>query len=391
MNENTKEKLKTNFTYWLAKRRENGWAFYVAAAILICVFLLLLINQLQIQLFFCDFSKVFNAQLQVYFLDVGQASASVVIFPDKTSLVIDTGSQDSAQEMLKSVRIIFSHNKISQIDHLLLTHSDEDHIGGAITLLNNFDVKNVHRSTQLSTSAHDQTSPNSSRGYLVFDNRTLFAQTVDAIYSEPNCKVDFLDPADFGAPYANFALACGALVRLFPPLRADQTEPNYYSPYVQLTYKGRTFLFTGDAPGDGGAQNREAELLSVLQQENLKLDVDFLQVAHHGSLTSSNEEFLQAIAPKYAFISAADSSHPAQKVVSRLQNCGSKIFCTKTNGLCAVGVLSNGDFVLRDMTASIDLPFVYVCFAVLVLYFAQQVTNLQKTSKKIGKFCFNKG
>lgn len=388
MIEKTKEKLKTNFKSWLAKRRENGWAFYFAAAILICVFLLLLINQFQIQLFFCDFVKVFDAQLQVYYLDVGQASASVVIFPDKTSLVIDTGSQDSAQEMLKSVRIIFSRNKISQIDHLLLTHSDEDHIGGAITLLNNFDVKNVHRSMQLSTSVHDRTAPNSSRDYVIFDDRTLFQQTVDAIYSEPNCQVDFMDPADFGALYANFALDCGALVRVFPSLRPDQTEPNYYSPYVQITYKKRTFLFTGDAPGESGVQNREAELLSVLQHENLKLDVDFLQVAHHGSNTSSSEEFLQALAPKYAFISAADSTHPAQKVVSRLQNCGSKIFCTKTNGMCAVGVLSNGDFVLRDMTASIDLPFVYVCFAVLVLYIAHEVTSLRKTHKKKSKFFF---
>lgn len=113
-------------------------AFFLVLSLVIFVFCLA--NQNAINFAYNGFNKIFASELQVYFFDVGQANASLILFPNGISMVVDAGSGKTDKNFVGELSFVMKKNNVDEIDILLLSHPDEDHIGGAILLLQTFQV-----------------------------------------------------------------------------------------------------------------------------------------------------------------------------------------------------------------------------------------------------------
>ena len=315
----------------------------------IALFLLTFINTYDIQFFANGFTKLAGKELQVYFLDVGQANATLIILPTGKVMIVDTGSQDSSDDFMVSVEKILSSNGLEEVDILLLTHSDEDHVGGTLKLLERYQVHKVLRPKVLSTSETDQNDT----GYVMVDTN-IYNEVISAVWEEPNCEVEFIEDMTFFD-------GDDCKIEIFSCDEDFYSDTNSYSPFVYITYANKSFLLTGDT-----SEAREEELVSSLQSEGREMKVDFLLVSHHGSRSSTTSAFLAFVKPRYAVISAGDSLHPTQDVLDRLKQSGvSEIYCTKEVGMIGVGIESSGVFVLKTMDMFIGLPLL-VCIVFVV-------------------------
>lgn len=334
------------------------------AVLFVALFLLVFINAYNIQFFANGFTKLAGKGLQVYFLDVGQANATLIILPTGRTLIVDTGSEDSSDDFMVSVEKILSSNGLEDIDILVLTHSDEDHIGGTVKLLEEYQVHNIYRPKVLSASETDE----SGTGYYVVDTN-IYDEVISAVWEEPNCEVEFIEDMVFfeGDDYK---------IEIFSCEEDFYSDTNSYSPFVYITYAEKSFLLTGDA-----SEAREEELVSSLEAEGRDLKVDFLLVSHHGSRSSTTSDFLAFVKPRYAIISAGDSLHPTQDVLDRLEESGvSEIYCTKTDGMIGVGVESSGVFVLKTMDTFIDLPLIFCIIFVVGMAWYDYFTKKRRAA-----------
>ncbi len=232
--------------------------------------------------------------LCVVFLDVGQGDAIFIQSPDGVQLLIDTGRDQSVLRGLGDV-MDFSDR---EIDYLLLTHPDADHVGGAVDILERFLVSQVIRTENESDTA-------------------LWEAVARQIEMEGS-KVTMARRGQV------FDLGGGVKLEiLFPDIDPTEMESNTASIVARLIYGETAFMLTGDSP------KSIEEYLVLVEGEHLKSDV--LKAGHHGSRTSTAELFLAEVDPKYAVISAgADNSygHPHVEVTDLLFNYGVEIYNT---------------------------------------------------------------
>ncbi len=251
-----------------------------------------------------------ETMLGVIFLDVGQADSILVKSPSGEHMLIDAGKNDTAEHLVQMLK----DYKVDDIDYLILTHPHEDHVGGADTVLEHFEVKNV-------------ICPD-----IGADSKT-WRDVVDAIEAEGCMDIT----ASVGTTYTLFK---GCKFEILGPVDAD-TDLNNASVVVRLDYFEKSFLFTGDAEAEA-----EKAILDRVGKE--RLDVDVLKVGHHGSSTSSCAEFLSAVTPSYSVISCGkDNSygHPHSETVTALQKIGSQIYRTDKEG--TVILQSDGESLYR--------------------------------------------
>ncbi len=178
-----KEKLAEIKNKYLTK---NFMKKSFLVALLLIFFLFLYVNQYSLQFLHNGFSKLFDCDLQVYFLDVGQANSSLIIFPNKMAMLVDTGSQDSSADLVENLDYILYKNDIDDIEFMILTHSDEDHVGGTAEVLQEFDVRNIFRPKQLAKGETSEFDYN-----VVTTN--IYQETISAVYAEPDCNVKFIN------------------------------------------------------------------------------------------------------------------------------------------------------------------------------------------------------
>lgn len=340
--------------------------------ILFCVFsVLIFLNYSFLGYMSAGFSNIDRKSMQIYFLNVGQASATMVVLPNRETLIYDTGSVESGDNFVDSVSLILKRNNLSKINHLVLSHSDADHVGGVVKLLKKFEVLNIYRPKIMSTSASEIEN---TFGYKVVSN-SIYDNVVTAIYAEPNCNVKFVEN--------KVVVSSVFYLKVYAPKLDTYLQTNAYSPFVLMSYYDRSILLTGDA-----TIQRETEFLEEFERENI--NIDFLQVAHHGSKSSTSAEFLAMTNPTYAFVSAGDNTHPSQEVISRLKESGvSKIYCTKTDGMIGIGIDEDGKFAICVMGNSVDLPLFYVCGS-LVLFCILKMREKYYIKNRHNKYLKNK-
>lgn len=334
-------------------------------AIFSIIFILFMINQTAINFVVNGFLKMTQNELQVYYLDVGQANSTFIVLPDGTSMMIDTGSEDSTSDMLESVAWIMKQNNLEVVDYLILTHSDEDHVGGTVALLEKYQVMNILRPKILSdieTDLIEQFETSYDNFYISTTN--VYQSTIEAIYNEPNCNVTFVEDE-------SIVINSDLSINIYACEKDYYSETNAYSPYILLSYMDINFLFTGDA-----TSTREKEFLAMLEEDGISLEIDFFLVAHHGSKYSNTEDFLAEISPRYAIASAGDDTHPAQTVIKRLTDVGvEEIYVTKEVGTIGVAVDGSGNFYIFTSSSNLDLPCVVVvlfCLCFVVMYLIDQ-------------------
>ncbi len=308
-------------------------------------FFLLHLNQAILSFYFNGFSNIFNAQVQVYSLYVGQGEASFIVLPDKTSILIDTGLEEYADRFCGELKAIMSANNLDQIDYLFLTHPHADHIGGTLKVFEMFDVENIYRPIVCSPSEQNL------EGYAVSDNE-LYIEILEKAYEEGN--VEYILPQDI--TLNTFTL------KIWTPLSTYYSDLNDYSPVITLQNNETTLMFTGDLTIDS-----EAEFLEMIADINL--DVDVLKVAHHGSKNATSEEFLAKTTPTVALISSGyDNSYkfPNETLVNRLQAYEvDVILATNTAGTIGVAI-NSGKITYQTGHIFQDDAFLLVMYLVLV-------------------------
>ena len=234
------------------------------------------------------------AALDVYFLDVGQGDASLILC-DGESMLID-GGPPAASRFIYS--ILTRDLKLQRLDHLIATHPHSDHVGGLSAALSACQPGLVY-------------SP------VYYFNDPVFLRFRELVLQR-SCS--------FTMPLPGQSLTLGgARITFLAPSKLFG-DMNYNSICLRLDYGTTSFLFTGDAEVP-----EELELLS----SGLPLHADVLKVGHHGSATSSSAEFLAAVRPIYAVIScSADNSygHPAASTLLRLKTVAREVLITSERG-----------------------------------------------------------
>ncbi len=265
-----------------------------------------------------------DGKLHVDFLDVGQGDSALVTMPDGVTLLVDGGGRpsflrnptdDTSTEPEESQARSIGEAVVSeylwwrgldQVDYILATHADADHIDGLNDVAQNFRVRGAFVARMPSD------DPEYSR----------FAHTVAATKT-PVEVIQAGDVMDFGSVEA---------IVLWPAAVANTNAPsrNNDSVVLRLQFGERAILLTGDI--ENGAEN-----VMVRASENLRVDV--VKVPHHGSRTSSTEPFVLAARPSLAIISVGQTSifgHPHKEVVERWQVSGAEVLITGRCGTITV-------------------------------------------------------
>lgn len=237
-------------------------------------------------------------RLCVAFLDVGQGDAVFVQSPSGTQLLIDSGRDGSVLRELSTVMTFFDR----ELDYILITHPDSDHVTGFKEILARYAVMNVIRTE------NESDSP-------------IWEAVDRAIETEGS----LVHMARRGQRYDLGGEA--VLEILFPDTDPSDMEANTSSVVARLVYGDTAFMLSGDSP------KSIEEYLVLVEGENLKSDV--LKVGHHGSRTSTSELFLSEVSPQYAVISSGRGNsygHPHVEVTDLLFNHGVETYLTAEEG-----------------------------------------------------------
>ncbi|MFR7796532.1 MAG: ComEC/Rec2 family competence protein [Oscillospiraceae bacterium] len=295
-----------------------------------------------------------SGQLVVHYIDVGQGDCIYIAFPDGTDMLIDCGSEKGRKEYETSaISDLKELNPDGKIDHVMATHSDTDHISYLDEVLSEFQVGNVYmpniRSNNLDKSVkiggRDVKVGDLDAGKLkkFTDKDTIdterYTEFFIAALSEPNCNITLnIGKYEIRGQDYTFTFYCLSQEEWDSRNLKSATQINAVSPIGILEYAGRRLVFTGDS-------NNSNE--KYYYETYPYVDCDVLKVAHHGSRTSSSEEFLKHVKCEYAVISVGDGNsygHPEQETLDRLKANGiQKIHRTDKCGNVVLTVSHTGE------------------------------------------------
>ena len=242
--------------------------------------------------------------MAVHFLDVGQGSA-ILVQSGGQNLLYDGGDQNHADQVVSYLQ----QQNVQNIDYMIASHYDEDHIGGLVQCLNSFTVSNVFGPDYVHTSDL----------YNTFMN-TATANAIIVQYPSVG------DTFDFGT---------GSFTVLAPDGISQNSNDN--SLVIKLENGSNSFIFTGDAE-----ETSEQDMIST----GMNLDCDVLSLGHHGSASSTSWDLLEATTPSWAVISCGQDNsygHPAASTMEKLSDMDIPVYRTDDQG--TIIALSDGDTI----------------------------------------------
>lgn len=309
-----------------------------------------------------------DGELQVHFIDVGQGDCILILFPDGKDMLIDCANyNDSSAYRTETLNYIKSYVTDGQLDYIMLTHCDSDHVYFMDEVLEEFQVDNVFMPNVLAT--HDKIAeanlPQEQLNRFT-DKDTVstacYANFFIAALTEPDCNVYLnVDPdedtnaivltddglqnsssPDTDATY-RLTFYCPTQEYYDSSDLSSAEEKNAISPIGILEYNDFRLVLTGDS--------NEINEPTFVERIGGSVDCDVLKVGHHGSETSSTTEFLNCIDCEYAVISCnADGNtfnHPRQTTLDRLIAQDMTIYRTDNNGNIVLTVTDGDNFTFN--------------------------------------------
>lgn len=254
-------------------------------------------------------SPYLNSNFEIVMFEVGEADCHLIKYPyNKNTILIDTGKNEYKikNEVIPYLKSI----GIKKIDYLIITHGDEDHIGGSITLINNFQVKNVILNKGTFTDLEKELIKNLNKKKIPYQiNINKINLSNHTIYLLNNTKYN---------------------------------NENDNSIITYFTYQKYKFLYMGDA-----SITTEDNLLENYNLNNISI----LKVGHHGSNTSSSKDFISQINPSISLISVGENNiyhHPNKEVINNLSK--SRIYRTDINNMVKLTINSKGILKVTTIT-----------------------------------------
>ena len=244
----------------------------------------------------------FDNKLHIYFLNVGQGDAILIRTPDHKNILVDGGPDDTVVQELGKVLPIWDRN----IDLMVLTHPQTDHVTGLFAVLKRFKVKEI-----LATFVDYPTKTNAEWKRVAMSGEyTITWANASTDYYFDGMLWDTLYPIEL-------------------PTGNETENVNETSVVAQIIYGDCKILLTGDAGFD-----TERELIEYYPN----IQSNILKIGHHGSRYASSEEFLSIVQPEIAVIQVGENSygHPAQDTLDRLTEVGASIYRTDINNTIEV-------------------------------------------------------
>ena len=304
--------------------------------------------------------------LIIKFIDVGQGDAIFVVFPDKKTMLIDAGNNGSGTEEVLEANILVDGQK-PIINYAVATHSDSDHVGSMDFIYENYEVEYSYRPYENHVDGEGYPSgfnlgynDISSGAYKNYLNGLLNENTGWEFFTDKSSVLTYIDAGDDSISYkVDFVMPYISSLSDFSAF----PDSNDMSPIIVIEFAGKRIMLTGDLEKEAeeafvGYYTENPELLSTL-------DCDLLKVGHHGSATSTSQEFLDLVSPEYAVISCGVNHgtyhHPRQAVLDRLINANSRIYRTDLQGTVTLTVSpTDGKMSITTQTNHFD-EYIFTC------------------------------
>lgn len=253
--------------------------------------------------------------LEITFLDVGQGDCIYIKSRTGNCYLVDGGSTSVSEVGTYRILPFLKYQGAAKLKAVIVTHPDEDHINGILTLLTMGEKQGIQIESLILPEIEQQLENDS---YRELEEAAAKAQ-IPVLYI---CAGD-------GIADGEMRIKC-----LNPVPGTDYKEPNEYSVVLELTEGKFRALFTGDAEKEG-----EQMILEEFAKRSAEISVTVLKVAHHGSRYATSEKMLALIKPQVSVISCGKKNvygHPHEQTLQRLKESGSIIFSTPQNGAVTV-------------------------------------------------------
>ncbi len=261
-------------------------------------------------LFYFYYNQHRPHKFQVTFFDIGQGDSALIQFNDGKKMLVDCGADRKILARLGRALPFYDRT----IDYVLATHPDLDHYGGCVDVLKNYKVKEI-----IINGRKKEYDPY----WRAWDK---------AVKEEPGAIVKIINSPQV------WTIASSTLEFLSPDnslaLDVGSDDSNNYSIVFKLKNDRTSFLFTGDMeePLENALVHKYCSASSTSCPI---LQVDILKAGHHGSDSSTGEDFLNLVLPQTAIISSGKNNrygHPSLRVLKKLQRVGAEILRTDLKG-----------------------------------------------------------
>ena len=245
-----------------------------------------------------------QGNMAVHFIDVGQGLA-ILVQSGGENLLYDGGNRSHADEVVQYLK----NQQVETINYMISSHYDEDHLGGLVKCLDNFEVDHVLGSDYVHTSDLFNTFMNTATAHAI-------------IVEYPSVG----DTYEFGT---------GSFTVMAPDGISQNSNDN--SVVIRLVNGNNSFMFMGDAE-----ETSEQDMIST----GMNLDCDVLSLGHHGSASSTSWDLLEAASPSWAVISCGLNNsygHPAAETMGKLSDMDIPVFRIDDQG--TVIALSDGNTI----------------------------------------------
>ena len=234
-----------------------------------------------------------KGEMVVTMIECGQAD-SFLIQQGEMNALVDCGEESTGDDVVAYLKSI----GITRLDYVFGTHPHDDHMGGMYMVITNFEVgKIIIPNKQVTT------------GWF----KDLMAEIKAGSYDPKNPDKEVRYVVEYPEPGDTYQLG-DAIIEVLGPIDMTSSNPNNWSTVMMVSFGEQDLLMTGDA---------EKSVEKALIKAGVDLDAEILKVGHHGSETSSSDEFLDAVDPDYALISCSVGNiheHPVDIIIQKYED-----------------------------------------------------------------------